>query len=64
MEQSDGVGENSEQLMTRISMDFGSVPVRFNALRTQSYITVSLSFLAASADLSATLPVECAGIEE
>ena len=40
MEHKEGVGEKREQLMTRMSMDFGSVPVFFNAFLTQSYITV------------------------
>ena len=55
MEQSEGVGEKREQLITKISMDLGSVPVLLKALRTQSYITVSLSFLAAAAERSALL---------
>ena len=55
MEQSEGVGEKREQLMTKISIDLGSVPVLLKALRTQSYITVSLSFLAAAAERSALL---------
>ena len=55
MEQREGVGEKREQLITRISIDFGFVPVRFKAFRTQSYITVSLSFLAAAAERSALL---------
>ena len=55
MEQSEGVGEKREQLITKISIDFGSVPVLLKALRTQSYITVSLSFLAAAAERSALL---------
>ena len=40
IEQREGVGEKREQLITRISMDFGFVPVLFSTLRTQSYITV------------------------
>ena len=40
MEHREGVGEKREQLMTRMSMDFGSVPVFFNAFLTQSYMTV------------------------
>ena len=55
MEQSEGVGEKREQLITKISIDLGSVPVLLKALRTQSYITVSLSFLAAAAERSALL---------
>ena len=55
MEQREGVGEKREQLITRISIDFGFVPVRLKAFRTQSYITVSLSFLAAAAERSALL---------
>lgn len=38
--QSDGVGENNEQLIIRISISFGRNLVFSNTLRTQSKITI------------------------
>ena len=56
IEHSEGVGENKEQFITRMSIFLGSVLVLFSKSAMIVNITNSLSFLAASADRSAGFP--------